>query len=80
METYEEYERVESELAESKLLFEDSADDAEMREMARAEMKTLTSESAALERALQLLMLPSDPNDDREESQRRLKRRGLVEF
>lgn len=40
-------------------------DDAEMREMAEQELKTATTKKEELENELQLLMLPRDPNDDK---------------
>ena len=63
--TYDEYETVQEELAGATEMFQESGDDAELREMAREEMKDLEERSAALEKRLSLLMLPSDPNDER---------------
>ena len=40
-------------------------DDREMREMAQAEVDTLGARQAALEDELRMLLLPRDPNDDR---------------
>ena len=40
-------------------------DDAEMRDMAQEEMKTARQEIERLEAELQILLLPRDPNDDR---------------
>ncbi|MBQ4891446.1 peptide chain release factor 1 [Shewanella sp. MMG014] len=40
-------------------------DDAEMREMAQEEIKEAKAEIARLEDELQILLLPKDPNDDR---------------
>lgn len=40
-------------------------DDAEMREMAQDEMKTAKAEIERLSAELQILLLPKDPNDDR---------------
>ena len=63
--TYDEYQAVQEELAGATEMFQESGDDAELREMAREEMKDLEERSAALEKRLSLLMLPSDPNDER---------------
>ncbi|KAJ8601036.1 hypothetical protein CTAYLR_007967 [Chrysophaeum taylorii] len=63
--TYEAYEAAVSELASSKELFEESGDDPEMRELARADVKTLEETLESLENTLQLLLLPSDPNDEK---------------
>ena len=46
-------------------LFQEAGDDPEMREMARSEMKELEQKMADLEANLKILMLPKDPNDDR---------------
>jgi peptide chain release factor 1 len=40
-------------------------DDAEMREMAQDEMKAAKAEIERLSAELQILLLPKDPNDDR---------------
>ncbi|MCW2277492.1 peptide chain release factor 1 [Heliophilum fasciatum] len=40
-------------------------DDPEMREMAEAELKELAQSRAALEQSLKLLLLPKDPNDEK---------------
>lgn len=49
----------------AKELFQESDGDAEMREMARDEMKELEGTIEQLMTDIQLLMLPTDPNDDR---------------
>ena len=46
-------------------MFQDAGDDAEMREMARAEIKEIEPQMDQLEIEIQLLLLPKDPNDDR---------------
>ena len=63
--TYEAYEGLSEELAGAQEMFQESGDDAELREMARAEVKDLEEKIGALEKRLALLMLPSDPNDER---------------
>jgi peptide chain release factor 1 len=40
-------------------------DDAEMKELAAQELETATTNKSALEQQLQLLMLPQDPNDEK---------------
>src|SRR4029450_10778157 len=45
------------------ILVED--DDREMREMAQAEVDALSARQGALEEELRTLLLPRDPNDDR---------------
>eukprot|EP00635_Sarcinochrysidales_sp_CCMP3193_P012367 CAMPEP_0118897056 /NCGR_PEP_ID=MMETSP1166-20130328/4623_1 /TAXON_ID=1104430 /ORGANISM="Chrysoreinhardia sp, Strain CCMP3193" /LENGTH=369 /DNA_ID=CAMNT_0006836121 /DNA_START=125 /DNA_END=1234 /DNA_ORIENTATION=+ len=62
---YEEYKKASLEYDDSKALFEESGDDAEMRELARAEVRSLEATLTQLGKTLQLLLLPSDPNDER---------------
>merc|ERR1719401_1549430 len=62
---FDEYCRLEEELAGAVELFQEAGDDAEMREMARAEMKTIEPAIEDLDGRIKVLMLPKDPNDDR---------------
>ncbi len=52
-----------ADMAASKLLLGDSDDD--MREMAKAELAELEPKIAELEQRIRILLLPRDPNDDR---------------
>ncbi|MBW2505142.1 MAG: peptide chain release factor 1 [Deltaproteobacteria bacterium] len=63
MTTYQRYCKVSAELADSKQLLGDS--DSDVREMARAEVESLDQALLQLEEQLKLLMLPKDPNDER---------------
>eukprot|EP00985_Skeletonema_marinoi_P004887 scaffold2118_cov120-Skeletonema_marinoi.AAC.13 len=62
---YEEYAQLDVELEGAQELFQDAGDDAEMREMARAEMKEIEARMEVLEEEIKILLLPKDPNDDR---------------
>ena len=62
---YEEYKRLDEELVGATELFQDAGDDAEMREMARAEMKDVEAQLEELQAKITILLLPKDPNDDR---------------
>ena len=62
---YEEYMTFKGELEGAKELFQEAGDDAEMREMARAEMKEIEPKMDALEKLITVLLLPKDPNDSR---------------
>jgi len=53
-------------IEEAQSLFQEAGDDAEMREMAREEIKTLEAQVEELEEELKVLMLPKDPNDDKD--------------
>ena len=46
-------------------MFQEAGDDAEMREMARTEIKEIEPQMEDLEGEIQILLLPKDPNDDR---------------
>ena len=50
-------------IAEAKRMLED--DDKDMREMAKEELKEAQDQLETLEEELQILMLPTDPNDDK---------------
>uniref|UniRef100_A0A7S2GWH2 Prokaryotic-type class I peptide chain release factors domain-containing protein n=1 Tax=Helicotheca tamesis TaxID=374047 RepID=A0A7S2GWH2_9STRA len=63
--TYEEYCRLKEELEGATELFQEAGDDAEMREMARMEMKEIEPQMEDLEQKITILLLPKDPNDDR---------------
>jgi peptide chain release factor 1 len=62
---YEEYVHLKEELQGATDLFQEAGDDPDMKEMARAEMKELDARMNELEKKVTLLLLPKDPNDDR---------------
>ena len=62
---FEEYCQYETELEGAEELFQEAGDDAEMREMARSEMKTIEAALEELQTKIKILLLPRDPNDDR---------------
>lgn len=61
--TYQAYTQAESSLDESEALLKDS--DPELREMAKEEKKSAEEAIERLEHELQILMLPKDPNDEK---------------
>jgi peptide chain release factor 1 len=61
--TYADYMQVQEAISDAKLLLKDT--DAEMREMAQEEMKEGGVQLAVLETELQKLLLPKDPNDEK---------------
>lgn len=61
---YREYKKINREMQEAKALLAEDAD-AEMREMAQLELEELTPKKDELEQRLKLLLLPKDPNDDK---------------
>lgn len=63
VETFREYRQVEADLESARQMLEE--DDAELRELARQELEEAGAKRARLEQELQILMLPKDPNDER---------------
>jgi len=64
VQTYREYKQVKEELQDAKLLLEDKLD-AEMREMVKEEVASLEERAEQLEEQLKILLIPKDPNDDK---------------
>ncbi|MDN7249899.1 peptide chain release factor 1 [Listeria monocytogenes] len=64
VEAYREYKNVNEQINETKELLGEKLDD-EMREMAKEEFAELQKEKADLEERLKLLLVPKDPNDDK---------------
>lgn len=66
-ELYQSYERaqaLEKEISETQQLLEEE-NDADMVDLARSELKALEEERATLEERMKILLLPKDPNDDK---------------
>jgi peptide chain release factor 1 len=61
---YQQWKGLKSELEGARELF-DTSDDEEMREMARLEVETLQTRLDEADRELKLLLIPSDPNDEK---------------
>lgn len=64
VETYRRYRSVQSEISDNRELI--AEDDAEMRELAELEIESLTAEREALEAELKLLLVPKDPQDEKD--------------
>lgn len=63
-ELYENYNRIQKELDDNRELLK-TDDDEELQELARAEIEELTQQAENLETQLRLLLLPKDPNDEK---------------
>ncbi|MFH1262587.1 MAG: peptide chain release factor 1 [Pseudomonadota bacterium] len=63
VETYREYRRVSAEVEQAHEL--SNGADPEMADLARQELTSLDAQKEKLEKALQLLLLPKDPNDEK---------------
>ena len=62
---YREWKTLKEELAGAREMFDANDDDEEMRELVRAEVDDLQQRLEANEAALRLLLLPTDPNDEK---------------
>lgn len=63
-EAYSEYKNVMEELEAAKMMQAEKLDD-EMKEMVKMEIDDLSSRQVVLEEKIRLLLLPKDPNDDK---------------
>jgi peptide chain release factor 1 len=63
--TFEQWKKAEEDLADARLILKESGGDAELREMASLEVEELEATLVELEKQLKILLLPSDPNDDK---------------
>lgn len=62
---YDEWKQTKEELAGAKEVYKESASDPDLREMAALEVAELDERLATLEARLKVLLLPRDPNDDK---------------
>jgi len=62
---YREYKKATDDLRSTKELLGDSGLDEEMRELAKMELAELEEKQEALSNELRILLLPKDPNDDK---------------
>lgn len=62
--TYREYKEVKEQFTDAKAMLDDKLD-AEMREMVKEEMSELEPRIEELEARIKLLLIPKDPNDDK---------------
>lgn len=62
---YKEYKTISDEYNELKSIVEDHQSDSELKEMAKAEMPELGQSLESITEELKILLLPKDPNDDK---------------
>jgi len=62
---YREYKKATDDLKNTKEMLNDSSMDEELREMAKMELSELEEKQETLSKELQILLLPKDPNDDK---------------
>jgi len=62
---YKEYNSVKEDYDEAKEIIQDRGADEELKEMAKDEIKELEEKKEALEEELKMMLIPKDPNDDK---------------
>ena len=62
---FQEYQQVKKSIAESKELLNESISDEELRELAKLELSEMEDKVEPLEEELKVLLLPKDPNDEK---------------
>ncbi|RLL42893.1 peptide chain release factor 1 [Oceanobacillus piezotolerans] len=65
VQAYREYKDVDSELKDAKEMLEDDDLEAEMYDMVKAEISELQTKEEELREKMKILLLPKDPNDDK---------------
>ncbi|MBD1909608.1 MULTISPECIES: peptide chain release factor 1 [unclassified Leptolyngbya] len=63
--TYGDWKKAQSDLAEARQVLKEAGGDDELREMAALEIEELDTRIEELEQRLKILLLPRDPNDDK---------------
>ena len=63
---HDSYIAAETAFADAKEMFAECSDDAEMREMAREEMREAEETMEEVDERIKVLLLPTDPNDDKD--------------
>ncbi len=64
-ELYTRRQRVQEDIAENKMLLKDEDEDDELKELARAELEELVAQETQLDTDIKMLLLPKDPNDEK---------------
>ena len=62
---YEEFKQVKTDIEENRALIKDEDEDPELKELARAELEELAVREKKLDNDIKVLLLPKDPNDDK---------------
>ena len=66
VEKYREYQDVEKAITEAEDIVNDKKSDPDFRELAQAELDDLKGRKASLEQEMKLLLVPKDPNDEKD--------------
>ena len=62
---YLEYAKVQEEIVENRQILQDEEEDQDLKELAKAELEDLTTKSKKLDQEMKIILLPKDPNDER---------------
>jgi len=62
---YREYTKVQQDIHENRAILFDEDEDPELKELAKAELEELVVKEKKLDQALKIILLPKDPNDDK---------------
>lgn len=62
---YEEYQKIKKDIQDSEEILGDHESETDLRKLAEAELKELVEREEKIEEELKLLMLPKDPNDEK---------------
>ncbi|HHW03907.1 MAG TPA: peptide chain release factor 1 [Thermoanaerobacterales bacterium] len=63
---YREYKKVTKEIGENRELLKENSGDSEMEELIKSELETLQARQESLEEKLKIMLLPKDPNDEKD--------------
>jgi peptide chain release factor 1 len=64
-EKYLQYQKIQEEIDENRVILHDEDEDPEIKELAKAELEELLIKERKLDQAMKIILLPKDPNDDR---------------
>ncbi|OGR18595.1 MAG: peptide chain release factor 1 [Desulfobacterales bacterium GWB2_56_26] len=62
---YREYKKVQQEILEIKTILFDENEDLELKELAKADLEDLVNQEKRLDQEMKIILLPKDPNDDK---------------
>jgi peptide chain release factor 1 len=62
---YQEYMKVQQEILDNRAILFDETEDQEMKDLARAELEDLAEQERRLDEEMKIILLPKDPNDDK---------------
>jgi len=62
---YQEYMKVQQDIVDNRAILFDETEDQEMKDLARAELEDLAEQERQLDEEMKIILLPKDPNDDK---------------